>query len=107
VLGGLLCEAKLATRPSVRARGTHHRLGAVLPVAGAAVACTIRRGKPRGLPTKAEHLGVGYDDELLFWALRHSHLLRDRISIVDLADLLGVWSDATAGSIVADAAQAG
>ena len=60
-----------------------------------------------GLPTKAEHLGVGYDDELLFWALRNSHLLRDRISIVDLADLLGVWSDGAARSIVADAAQAG
>ncbi len=60
-----------------------------------------------GLPTKAEHLGVGYDDELLFWALRHSHLLRERISIVDLADLLGVWSDETARSIVADAAQTG
>jgi glycerol-1-phosphate dehydrogenase [NAD(P)+] len=39
----------------------------------------------------------------MFWALRTSHLLRERISIVDLADLLGVWSDETARSIVADA----
>ena len=46
-----------------------------------------------GLPTRAEDLGAGYDDDLLFWALRNSHLLRERISIVDLADLLGVWSD--------------
>ena len=60
-----------------------------------------------GLPTRAEDLGVGYDDDLLFWALRNSHLLRERISIVDLADLLGVWSDETAWSIVADAAKAG
>jgi glycerol-1-phosphate dehydrogenase [NAD(P)+] len=30
-------------------------------------------------------------------------LLRERISIVDFADLLGVWSDDTARSIVADA----
>ena len=60
-----------------------------------------------GLPTRAEDLGVGYDDDLLFWALRNSHLLRERISIVDLADLLGVWSDDTARSIVADAAKAG
>jgi glycerol-1-phosphate dehydrogenase [NAD(P)+] len=59
-----------------------------------------------GLPTHAEDLGVGYDDDLLFWALRNSHLLRERISIVDLADLLGVWSDDTARSIVADAAKA-
>ena len=59
-----------------------------------------------GLPTLAQDLGVGYDDNLLFWALRNSHLLRDRISIVDLADLLGVWSDETAWSIVADAANA-
>jgi glycerol-1-phosphate dehydrogenase [NAD(P)+] len=60
-----------------------------------------------GLPTLAQDLGVGYDDDLLFWALRNSHLLRERISIVDLADLLGVWSDDTARSIVADAAKAG
>jgi glycerol-1-phosphate dehydrogenase [NAD(P)+] len=59
-----------------------------------------------GLPLRAEDLGVGYDDELLFWALRNSHLLRERLSIVDLADLLGVWSDETARSIVADAAKA-
>ena len=37
----------------------------------------------------------------------NSHLLRERISIVDLADLLGVWSDETAWSIVADAAKDG
>jgi glycerol-1-phosphate dehydrogenase [NAD(P)+] len=60
-----------------------------------------------GLPRTAQDLGVDYDDDLLFWALRNSHLLRDRISIVDLADLLGVWSDDTAWSIVADAAKAG
>lgn len=59
-----------------------------------------------GLPARAEDLGDGYDDELLFWALRNSHLLRERISIVDLADLLGVWSDETARSIVADASKA-
>lgn len=60
-----------------------------------------------GLPTRAQDLGDGYDDDLLFWALRNSHVLRDRISIVDLADLLGVWSDETARSIVVDAAKAG
>ena len=42
-----------------------------------------------GLPTRAAELGAGYDDALLFWALRNSYLLRERISIVDLADLLG------------------
>jgi glycerol-1-phosphate dehydrogenase [NAD(P)+] len=56
-----------------------------------------------GLPTRARDLGAGYDDGLLFWALRNSCLLRERISIVDLADLLGVWSDDAARSIVADA----
>jgi glycerol-1-phosphate dehydrogenase [NAD(P)+] len=60
-----------------------------------------------GLPTRAQDLGEGYDDDLLLWALRNSHLLRERISIVDLADLLDVWSDETASSIVADAAKAG
>ena len=60
-----------------------------------------------GLPTRAEDLGMGYDEDLLFWALRSSHVLRERISIVDLADLLGVWSDETARSIVTDAAKAG
>jgi glycerol-1-phosphate dehydrogenase [NAD(P)+] len=59
-----------------------------------------------GLPTRAADLGDGYDDDLMFWALRNSHLLRERISIVDLADLLGVWSDDAAWSIVADAATA-
>jgi glycerol-1-phosphate dehydrogenase [NAD(P)+] len=60
-----------------------------------------------GLPTRAGELGDGYDDNLLFWALRNAHLLRERISIVDLADLLGVWDDEPARSIVADAAKAG
>jgi glycerol-1-phosphate dehydrogenase [NAD(P)+] len=60
-----------------------------------------------GLPTQARELGDGYDDDLLFWALRNAHLLRERISIVDIADVLGVWSDDTARSIVADAAKAG
>jgi glycerol-1-phosphate dehydrogenase [NAD(P)+] len=60
-----------------------------------------------GLPIRARELGDGYDDDLLFWALRNAHLLRERISIVDLADVLGVWSDDTARSIVADAATAG
>ena len=55
-----------------------------------------------GLPTRAKDLGSGYDDTLLFWALRNSHLLRERISIVDIADLLGAWSDDTARSIVTD-----
>lgn len=56
-----------------------------------------------GLPTRADDLGPGYDDRLLFWALRNSHLLRERFSIVDLADLLGVWSDEAAQAIIADA----
>jgi glycerol-1-phosphate dehydrogenase [NAD(P)+] len=59
-----------------------------------------------GLPARAADLGVGYDDDLLFWALRNCHLLRERISIADLAELLGVWSDETVSSIVADAAKA-
>jgi glycerol-1-phosphate dehydrogenase [NAD(P)+] len=63
-------------------------------------------GRASGLPSRAQDLGDGYDDELLWWALRNSHLLRERISITDLADLLGVWSDDTARSIVADAANA-
>ncbi|MEO6715534.1 MAG: iron-containing alcohol dehydrogenase [Mycobacteriales bacterium] len=56
-----------------------------------------------GLPTRAEDLGPCYDDGLLFWALRNSHLLRERFSIVDLADLLGVWSDEAVRSIITDA----
>jgi glycerol-1-phosphate dehydrogenase [NAD(P)+] len=60
-----------------------------------------------GLPTQARELGDSYDDDLLFWALRNAHLLRERISIVDLADVLGVWSDDAARSIVADAARTG
>jgi glycerol-1-phosphate dehydrogenase [NAD(P)+] len=63
--------------------------------------------KASGLPTQARELGDDYDDDMLFWALRNAHLLRERISIVDLADLLGVWSDETARSIVADGAKAG
>ena len=58
-----------------------------------------------GLPTRASDLGDGYDDALLFWALRNCHLLRERISIVDIAALLGVWSDDTARSIVIDSEQ--
>ena len=52
---------------------------------------------------RAGDLGAGYDDRLLFWALLNCLLLRERISIVDLADLLGIWSDETARSMVADA----
>ncbi|MFG1929667.1 iron-containing alcohol dehydrogenase [Mycobacterium sp. NPDC048908] len=62
-------------------------------------------GIASGLPRLARDLGDDYDDALLFWALRNSHLLRERISITDLADLLGVWTDDTARSIVVDAAR--
>ena len=59
-----------------------------------------------GLPTRAADLGEGYDDDLSCWALFDcADLLRDRISIVDIADLLGVWSDEAARSIVADASK--
>jgi glycerol-1-phosphate dehydrogenase [NAD(P)+] len=60
-----------------------------------------------GLPARARDLGEDYDDDLLFWALRHAQVLRERFSIVDLADLLGVWSDESARSIVTDAATTG
>ncbi len=60
-----------------------------------------------GLPARAGDLGASYDEGLLFWALRNCHLLRERISIVDLADLLGVWSDEAARSIVTDAQKEG
>ena len=107
VLDGLLGEAELAARAPGRRRGDGRRLGRVHSDGDAADAGTVRRREPRERTADARSdLGAGYDDDLLFWALRNSHLLRERISIVDLADLLGVWSDDTARSIVADVAKA-
>jgi hypothetical protein len=105
MLDGVLREAQLVARASGGRRGDGRRLGGLQADGDAADAGTVRRGERHasGLPTRARDLGTGYDDGLLFWALRNSHLLRERISIVDLADLLGVWSDDTARSIVADA----
>ena len=108
MLDGLLSEAKLAAGKPIRSRDSGFGLGSVHAVTGAALTEQFDEiSHASGLPTRAEDLGVGYDDDLLFWALRNSHVLRERISIVDLADLLGVWSDETVWSIVADAAKAG
>ena len=45
-----------------------------------------------GAPVTFRQLSPAPHDDVITWALHNCHLLRDRFGILDLADLMGVWS---------------
>ena len=45
-----------------------------------------------GAPLSFRQLNPAPRREVVTWAIRNCHLLRDRFGILDLADLMGVWS---------------
>ena len=45
-----------------------------------------------GAPLSFRQLSPAPRREVVTWAIRNCHLLRDRFGILDLADLMGVWS---------------
>jgi glycerol-1-phosphate dehydrogenase [NAD(P)+] len=45
-----------------------------------------------GAPVSFRQLHPAPERDVVTWALRNCHLLRDRFGILDLADLMGVWS---------------
>ncbi|MEU6083377.1 iron-containing alcohol dehydrogenase [Streptomyces sp. NPDC047108] len=47
-----------------------------------------------GSPVRFSDLGKGYDRETVTWAVANGHRMRDRVTVADLAELLGLWDDA-------------
>ena len=64
-----------------------------------------------GAPTRFSELGVGIDPEVARWAVASCHLMRDRFTGADLADLSGAtgraWDEAFADDLLAEAESLG
>jgi glycerol-1-phosphate dehydrogenase [NAD(P)+] len=46
-----------------------------------------------GAPVRFSALGAGYDRDTVTWAVANGHRMRDRFTVTDLAELLGLWGD--------------
>ena len=68
----------------------HDDAVASLLLSGDAVADTLSRA---GAPAAVRELDPAPDVETIRWALANGHLLRDRFSVLDLAELAGIWTD--------------
>jgi glycerol-1-phosphate dehydrogenase [NAD(P)+] len=56
-----------------------------------------------GAPARMAQLDPPVDAQTARWALANCHLMRDRITVVDLACLLGVWRPADVDAVLAEA----
>jgi len=63
------------------------------------VAGTLLRA---GAPWTFDELEPAPEPEVVTWALANCHLMRDRFTVVDLADLIGAWRDEDVASLLAD-----
>lgn len=59
------------------------------------------------VPLRFTELGEGYDRATVEWAVAHGHLMRDRFTVADLADLLGIWDADDAAALLDDLAADG
>ncbi|MFG2196875.1 iron-containing alcohol dehydrogenase [Streptomyces sp. NPDC048639] len=53
-----------------------------------------------GSPVRFSALGEGYDRETVTWAVANGHRMRDRVTVADLAELLGLWDDEFVESVL-------
>lgn len=60
-----------------------------------------------GAPTHFRELTPAVDAATARWAVRNCHLMRDRFTVVDLANLAGMWDDAFVDLILDEAAAIG
>ena len=60
-----------------------------------------------GVPSRFADLDPAVDLETARWAVANCHLMRDRFTVADLADLLGVWDDDTVDEVLARSNQTG
>ncbi len=55
-----------------------------------------------GAPRRFADLSPGYPPDVARWAITNAHLMRDRFTIADLADLLGLGGSAGTEAVLAD-----
>jgi len=60
-----------------------------------------------GAPTRFADLGPGYAPEVARWAIGSAHLMRERFTVADLADLLGLGGPAGTEAVLSDLAALG
>lgn len=53
-----------------------------------------------GAAARFRQLVPAVDEDLVFWAVRHAGLMRNRFTVVDLLALLGWWSDADVAAVL-------
>ncbi|MEZ5824783.1 MAG: hypothetical protein R3C97_08605, partial [Geminicoccaceae bacterium] len=44
-------------------------------------------------PTNFREAGTPFSPDIVRWAVANCHLMRNRFTLVDLLDLLGLWND--------------
>jgi glycerol-1-phosphate dehydrogenase [NAD(P)+] len=54
-----------------------------------------------GVPIRFADLTPAVGPDVARWAVANCHLMRDRFTIADLADLLGIWDDADVDAVLA------
>jgi glycerol-1-phosphate dehydrogenase [NAD(P)+] len=55
-----------------------------------------------GAPKSFDDLAPAPEPDVVTWALKNCHLMRDRFTVVDLADLIGAWHDDDVDNLLAD-----
>jgi glycerol-1-phosphate dehydrogenase [NAD(P)+] len=61
-------------------------------------AATLHRA---GAATRFVELQPAPDPDVARWAVRHCHLMRDRLSVVDLLELIGAWNENDIADLIA------
>ncbi|MFF0268482.1 iron-containing alcohol dehydrogenase [Kribbella sp. NPDC004536] len=59
------------------------------------------------IPLRFGDLGPQYDRPTVAWAVANAHLMRDRFTVADLADLLGIWNHGDVEALLDGLAQLG
>jgi glycerol-1-phosphate dehydrogenase [NAD(P)+] len=54
-----------------------------------------------GAPARFAQLDPAPDADTVRWAVQHCHLMRDRFGVVDLAELIGVWTPGDVAGVLA------
>lgn len=94
--------AALASAPE-RLAGLRDRWPGLQPVLDGLLAdpadlvAAMRRA---GAAVRFSALGAGYDRSTVTWAITNGHRMRDRFTVADLAELLGLWDDDDVQSVL-------
>ncbi|MFF8941898.1 iron-containing alcohol dehydrogenase [Streptomyces sp. NPDC014864] len=97
--------SKLATlaREPARLADLRRRWPALQPSLDALLAAPadlVEAMRSAGAAVRFSQLGEGYDPSTVTWAVANGHRMRDRFTVTDLAELLGLWNNGDVDSVL-------